>query len=230
MAQGPLVRIGGVWKELTNVHVRIAGTWRTQVGVHTRIGGVWKDASPIYQQTDEWTAIWSQSYQGNGNKRNDVAGSQRLYHGHSSIWGTFKGAFGFDFADIQSTLSGRTIDSVELTLQNDHFYYATGYIRMGGHAMEGVGQSGPTTFSSVYNYDDATRGYESDLWTRGDQRTVGLPTAVGENFRDGTIKGLYTGQSNTETGLSFNYYGYCIGVDDGYYDALRPVLTIVHSP
>lgn len=225
---GVHVKVGGTWREVTEVAVKEGGTWRREATVHVKSGGVWRNCGPIYQVTDQWFATWSQSYQGNNSKRDDTNGQTYLYQGWSTVWGYTKGAIGFDYADIQATLAGRTIVSAGFGITNLHHYYSTGnYLVVGTHDHA----SEPTTFAFVHEFNHANYGLQSGPWNRYyslfiTNSTPGTPPySWAEALQAGTIKGLAVGFSSYTQ--SSYFWGYHAGATD---PNNPPDITITHSP
>jgi hypothetical protein len=171
--------------------------------------------TPSTKYTKTYSAIWTGSYQGDLSRRNS---NGSMYHGqYSSTNGNQRSMIGFNYSQIQSDLSGATINSIKITLKNSHWYYnAGGTCRIGSHNSSAG--SAPTTFSGASNIVTV-----SD-WGYGATKTVSLSTSTyGNGFRDNTIKGITIGPGAS---TDKEYYGYFVG---GASSSSRPKLTITYT-
>jgi hypothetical protein len=114
-----------------------------------------------------------------------------MYEGYSSSQGGYEAALmGFDWEQIQEYLGVRpVIKSVQLRLSQRWSYSGSG---KQFHTITHNHTSKPTT---------AVFGPEVDVdhWTRGEIGEAWLGVAVGDDLRDGNIKGFgirYTGSTN----------------------------------
>ncbi|MEV2277702.1 hypothetical protein AB0I72_19150 [Nocardiopsis sp. NPDC049922] len=162
-----------------------------------------------------YDATWSASWYGFGKRS-----TERLYQGDSQLGdgtGDQYGKAGFDYTTIQSDLAGSTIDRVELRMSNEHSWYNSGLTaRFGSHnnATEPAGSSST----------DGTFNRSSHSWTKGQTTYVDLPTAIGEELRDNTTKGITTGRTNAG---NRNDYGYWRGADAS--SSQKPRLRITYT-
>lgn len=121
------------------------------------------------------------------------SGSRQSAHLHEPIQGSYDGTAAnarrsillFDYAAIQAALKNAKIEKVELYLKrlNTSHGQATAYAAVKTHNYS----SAPTKWTGS-DLGDADSG--SPSFTRGQGKWVELNNAVGENLRDGTIKGL----------------------------------------
>jgi hypothetical protein len=161
-------------------------------------------------------AIWSQSYAGAGAARTDD-GTVKLYYGNVADGaGRNRSLIGFDYTTIAATLSGSTIKSVRLDLQNLATYYP----------------GGATAFFGIHNFTS-----EPATWAGGgipqsmiasahlypaEPSTIYLPLSFATMIRDGTGKGIALEAPND----SLEFYGVAAGFGSGY---SLPTLTVEYA-
>lgn len=172
-------------------------------------------SSPPATYTKTYSATWTGSYQGDGDRRNS---NGDMYHGqYDGTQGNQKSMIGFNNSQIQSDLSGATITSVKLTLTNKHWYNNSGGTLVVGH-HNSTASSAPATYpggtTSVVTFSG---------WAKGATKTVSIGTAFGNGFRDDTIEGIVIGPGDS---TSKTYYGYFQG---GASASTRPKLTITYT-
>lgn len=156
--------------------------------------------------TGVWEAIWSQSYRQGGAARTDQ-GTVRLYYGSSGdpFNGMNQSLVGFDYAAIAAALSGSTINSVALRLQNLHSWYFSGVnIYFGIHNFT----SEPATWAGG---GIPRQRIVNHRFTPTQLRTVPMPIEFAQAIRDGWGKGVAIEAPNS----SKEFYGYAAGVGSG---------------
>lgn len=178
------------------------------------------DADPVRSYTKIWWATWTRTYEGNNTTDfdgEDSAGT--LYQGYySSRHGNHRSLIGFDYAAIQTALSGATIVSVKFTYRMKHTWSPDGAtVYVSSHSYT----SKPSTWSSgSVNQDE----YHSSGNKEGSTYVKTLPTSVGTDFKNGTIRGLGFGPAPSNSASS--YYCYMYG---GETSSSRPHLTIQYT-
>lgn len=155
-----------------------------------------------------YTATWSQTYQGSGVKRTDTRGEQFLVYGNEgNAYGTMRNLIGFNYAGIASDLSGSTIKTVELRMQNIHSQWASGVdVYFGMHNVTAEPASWPISS------DLPLRKVVSAHFGRPEIRQVPLTMDFGKLLRTGAAKGLAIEAPSS----SVDFYGYAAGVGSGY--------------
>ena len=146
--------------------------------------------------TTEWSATWGATWDSFGKNSNPD-----LYQGrHSSGAGGYEySKIGFDYANIQSTLTGATIISVELWLGNNHAYYSSGLNAMIGTHSNTTEPAGSSSTTSA-TFDRLRRYYG-----RYESKWVTLTTGIGDEFKAGTTRGITLGHPSSG---GLNEYGY----------------------
>ncbi len=158
--------------------------------------------------TTTYDPVWSATWSATG-KRTDNAAYQGRY---SATQGTQYAKWGFG-AQIQTDLSGATVDTVELYLKNTHWYQSGG-----GDAMIGTHANAtkPTGSSSTDGAFDRTRvrfGYGQGKW-------VTLPAVFGADLKSGAARGITLGAPGTGTQALYGYFR--------RYDTSHPQLRITY--
>jgi len=192
MAVGSYFKHLGAWKRISNdsnagAYVKKGGVWTrgpaNDQGSYVKRDGVWRPtANP--PTTFTYLMDWSASYSGtsiNTSSNRDVLN----YEGRSSIHGDESSLWGFDYAQMQADLAGKTITAVEVRLTSRWSFGALGknfHVMQHNHATKPASVSLGTIL-------------EVAIWERGETRSVDLPLSFGEALRDGTQKGV---------GLRFN--------------------------
>lgn len=212
---------GNIWMfQDGRVHIRLKdGTIKELVTSASSGGtsGTPNPATPAQPITTfkTWTAQWSQAYRQSGGF---TGGTQTyLYYGNSgesSFNGTQHSLIGFDYADIQSTLSGATINKVEIFLDSLHTWAGSGatcFFGLHSNATK------PSTYGGVVK--DLI---SSAKLLRGQQEYHGISTEFGQSLRDGASKGVILQAPNS----SNSYYGYVAGVGSGL---PVPVLRVTYT-
>lgn len=193
----------------------IGSTNQRNTAVTNTGGGTPPPAVATYTKT--YACTWSGSYNGSGNK-STFGGSNLAYQGDiGDGQGNRKSLLGFPYATIAADLAGATINSCTLTLYFQHWWNnaAISTAVIGTH-NQAVG-SAPTTFGS-----NSTNRVQSGNWPNPGKRTVDLGVTIGQNFRDGTAKGICLGPGPSS---ALAYYGYA----SGFGASNPPVLTITYT-
>lgn len=174
-------------------------------------------SNPGQVTTKTYSTTWTGRYNGSSSRLNSNGDIfQGQYDGTN---GNQRSMLGFDYDTIQSDLDGATIQSIQLTMTNKHWYYNSGgtaVIRT--HAS--LASSAPTTSPTVSD----VVGQFSD-WPKGATWAVTLDNSVAEDLRDGNITGLMIGPSPSGSTDKI-YYGYFTG---GATSSSRPKLTITYK-
>lgn len=163
-----------------------------------------------YTATKSFAATWGASYRQDGGKRTDKTD---LYQGYvDSFNGNQKSLCGFGVTGIPA---GATCVSATVTLYANHWYNNSG-----GTAVIGTHNKSaePGSWSSSGTNDNRVRY----AWnTKTGSRTISLGTTIGNEFLNGSTKGLMFGPGPS---TSASYYGYF--EDSG---SLRPTITLKYQ-
>lgn len=191
MASKTHMRLSGTWREIKPLHGRYSGSWREIQKGYAKHAGVWRT---IYLKSDPQTLTVDSTWHAVYNGENKYTGSQRDrlgYQGHQSSFSRLEGTlYGFDYAAVQAFLTLRPNVSL-ITVESEcrWSYYGSGKnFDWSSHEHASAPASGPE-WRSI----DVTTHY-----TRGQRKTVTLPSSTGAGWLGGTIKGLalpYTGSS-----------------------------------
>lgn len=168
-------------------------------------------------RTKTWTAEWTQTYQGDGDKRTDDRGNKYLVYGSSgdSFNGRNRSLIGFDYADIDSTLTGSTVKRVQLRLTNVHAYWNSGVdIWFGIHNVTSEPASWPS--GSIVRSKISKQHFG-----KPQTKTVDLPLEFATRIRAGTGKGIAIEAPDGDVA----HYGYAGGVGSGY---TPPQMTVTY--
>lgn len=157
------------------VWVEDMGKWISNTGVSSTGGG--GGTAPVEDRSAQWVCNWSRSFYASGLRHINGEMYQGYYDAAS---GDQYSCFGFDDANIRSTISGSTINRVLLWLYAHHWYWNSG-----GYARIRTHNSGPT---NVYPGVSISRWVQhlnkpGGLW-------ITLDTTVGNEFRDNLTKGF----------------------------------------
>jgi hypothetical protein len=172
------------------------------------------DNTPGQTYTKSYSATWTGRYNGGGAR---LSSNIDVYQGqYDGTQGNQKSMIGFDYATIQSDLTGATIKKIQLTMQNKHWYNNSGGTAVVGTHNQAV-SSAPTTFSGTPNL-----GVFSG-WPLGATWAVTLDNTIGTALKNNTAKGIILGPGNSTSNI---YYGYFTG---GATSASRPKLTITYT-
>lgn len=156
--------------------------------------------------TKTWSPTWGRSFDGDGSIwKNYGNETDDLYQGYySGTHGNTKSMVGYDASDIQSKTSGATIKKVQLTFRVKHSYYGSGLdVRIGTHNQGGK----PNSFSNV-----SAEVHQENGVNAGSTVTVTLPDSVGNDFKNGNVRGITFGPGqNTDK----RWYGYLYGPGSG---------------
>lgn len=194
------------------VYVEDIGT-KITYGSWTPAGG-----GGTQQYVKTYTATASDSFQSDGTDRNIDECYQGEYSGTN---GNQFSMMAFDYSQIQSDLSGATINKVEVYLNNNHFYNNDGGTTIiGTHNQTGVGGD--------HSYGEVNANLSRHSWSKGQAKWVTVPSSIGNAFRDNTAKGLALGKGQTSGGSLSNsneYYGYFAGATQSGPPKLRITYT-----
>lgn len=145
-----------------------------------------------------WLTTSIQTYRQSGAQRTDTNGHTYAFQGAypGTIWGDQTGLFFFDSAAIRSALAGATIQSTYVFVSNVHTYLSGGVVcHMGSHNADPTPGTIPGISADRFVFPIAQG---ADLWS-GD-----VGPALGQEFRDGTTRGLIVGPAST----NINDYSY----------------------
>lgn len=145
-----------------------------------------------------WLTTSIQTYRQSGGQRTDANGHTYAFQGSypGTIWGDQTGLFFFDSAAIRSALAGATIQSTYVFVSNVHTYLNSGVVcHMGTHNSDPTPGTIPGITADRFVFPIAQG---ADLWS-GD-----VGPALGQEFRDGTTRGLIVGPAST----NINDYSY----------------------
>ncbi len=172
---------------------------------------------PVQTYTKNYFPLWSRAFNGNGTP-GSYSNPNSIYQGYnqSDGNGVRKSMIGYDWATIQSDLSGATIQSCLLTM-----YFAHWYNNSGGTANIGYhnysGGSAPGSYQTV-GFIHASGG-----WPKPGLRTVDLTAAgLGTVLKSGAAKGVTLGDGASTNAV---YYGYASGATQSN----PPYLTITYT-
>lgn len=161
--------------------------------------------------TTTWNATWTESYQGDGNRRTN--NNHLMYGRYASDYGSQASQIGFNHAAIKTALTEATVSKVEIYLYNLWSYWNDGVdVYFGAHNNS----SRPNTYSGQVKYrvSKAHYGKPQAGW-----RTIS--NWFGESFKSGTIKGVLLDPRDGAR----SYYGYAAGISDGGYTPPRIRIT-----
>ena len=166
--------------------------------------------------TKYYNATWSGSYNGSFEYMSDY--SDRIAQGYySSNRGNQRALIGFDYDQIQSDLSGASIQRVQLIMTNIHCYRNEGTdLIIGTHSYT----SRPSTWSDGSVVQDRQRYYD---WPYGAIRTVTLNSDIGTDLQDGSATGIAIGPGPTTNTAYYSYFR------SPYSSSGRPYLKITYS-
>lgn len=163
---------------------------------------------PVTSHTKTYSATSSASFDENGNNRVGFDGGHCYQGYYSGTNGNQFSLIGFDYATIQSDLSGATITKTELYLNNLHWYNNSG-----GTAV--VGTHNQSSVSGNHSYSQVTDNINQfGSWAVGQAKWVTLNNSIGNAFKNNTAKGIALGKGQTAGGslsTSHTYYGYFAG-------------------
>ncbi len=151
-------------------------------------------------RTSEWISTWGQGYRASGGFTG--SDNSKLQQGSSgdSYNGRQRSLIGFDYASIQSALSGASITSVRFWIYSMHtWYYNGGTFWLGMHNNA----SKPGTWGGTVGRDFVTSIHIPNVGAGW----YSLSNEFGASLRDGTAKGLTLQAPNDDR----TYYGYAWG-------------------
>jgi len=152
---------------------------------------------PVQQYTKTYSCNGSASFQSDGDNRGVSEAYQGYYSGTN---GNQFSLLAFPYATIASDLAGSTINKVELYLNNNHFYFnAGGDALIGAHNLTSV--SGDHSSSVVIHDRINTPHY--DL---GQAKWTTISNLIGEEFRDGNVKGIALGPASSNSNADYGYF------------------------
>lgn len=204
--------VNGEWIKLGGGNVRVSNghNW---IPPRARIwtGSEWKNLLDD-RHVDTWECTGVQSFWSWGAAKGWSAlvrpdrptqGCYRPYH-DSYDWGDESAQIYFDWGNIQNTLRGAKIEKVEIYM---HCLHSMNY--NGGQGVFGL-HNAPGWQSK---YSETNFGVARAWYNRRDQgQWITLPNWVGDNFRDGSVKGI-TCRAGDTAGVRYLWYA---GSADGW--------------
>lgn len=190
MPSKAFVKQGGVWEPVRPLSVRVGGVWEEVEVGSVKVAGVWETC---YLKADPVEHVYDMTWHACYNDTSLYTGSQRDrlgYNGYASSTSRKETTiYGFDYAQIQADLAVRpTISSITVEIECRWSYSGSGKnVTFGEH---NYGGSAPSTIT-IPGVD------QTEFFTRGQRRTITLPTSFAEHLRDGTAKGLALPYTNT---------------------------------
>jgi hypothetical protein len=169
---------------------------------------------PITRQ-NVWVAQWGKAYRASGAQTG--ANNSMLYQGNGdSFNGRQRSLIGFDYAAIQSALSGSDVTGVAVWFEMYHTWWnsgATFWLGMHSNTVK------PGTWGGTIGRDFVTSGHVPNgrgVW-------IPLSTEFGARLRDGSARGLTLQAPNDDR----TYYAYAAG-GPGTSGELMPQLRITY--
>lgn len=164
--------------------------------------------------TKKWYATWSRSYEGDNSTRFDD--SPYMYQGSfSGSPGNQKSLAGFDYKNIQSTLSGAEIVSCYITVRNNHARWNKGlYAQVGTHNY--------TSKPSTWNGSNVIERRYGKKWVaEGGTLTINAGITLAKELLSGASRGISIGPEATDDS---DNYGFFYGASH----SSRPSITITY--
>lgn len=180
---------------------------------------------PPQQHVSTFNAQWGTSYRGGGAScGSDFSRFNQggvLYQGYySGCNANTRSWIGFNWDIIADTLSGSTVTKCELYLKNSHWYFnggGTAIIGTHNSTFLTAGDTGPSYNGDLDNVDRLRVD-----WAVGASKWVNLGTTIGNEFKNGSTKGIVLGPGLS---TSKTYYGH-------FYDATgsgQPMLRFTYT-
>ena len=166
-------------------------------------------------RTKTFDCTWSRTFNGSGGQID--AGENATQGYFSGTNGNQKAAIGFDDASIRNTLSGATVDKVELYLYFSHWYYNSG-----GTAI--IGRHGSTAAQSSWNsignkFTDVIR---KGNWPKPGGQWVDITSMYANGWKNGDVTGVLLGPGPS---TSKEYYGTAHGANQNNHPKVRFTYT-----
>jgi len=148
--------------------------------------------------TKTYNAVVGRAFGGNGTS---VHSDSQMYQGYySSTWGNNKSIIMFDSAAIASFLSGKTITGCSLKFKTQFSYYNAGLT-----AIIGTHNTSGTTRPTSWPSGTKSNRVKKTGCSAGETTTISLGVTIGNEFKNGTAKGIIFGPGPS---TSKDYYGY----------------------
>lgn len=174
------------------------------------------DVDPPATYTKKFLPNSTRSYDSDGTRRLADTTNPDMYQGrYSSIHGNQSSCAVYDWASIQSALSGATGITVKLTFRVKHTYTGAG-INVSVHQHTYSGSTTPSVYRP--GAEIATKNGCKE----GSTYTITLPASFGTALQNGTAKGIGFGKPSS---TNPNYYGYMYGAGSGS----APFMTITYT-
>lgn len=151
--------------------------------------------------TKTWNASWSRSWNNSGS--GVVSGTGTYTNGTALYQGNGASPMGSKFGFAALGLSGKTITSMSLYLQNTYVSYP-------GTTKALLGTHGDASVPGTYT---GSRANPFDVsWSNGQGKWITVPSSLWAGFAAGTYRGFSLGVSSAD-----NQYGYWRGVQSDSY-------------
>jgi hypothetical protein len=148
--------------------------------------------SKTYNATD------GRAYSGSGTS---VHSETQMYQGYySSTWGNNKSIIMFNSTAIAADLVGKTVTGVTLKFKTQFAYYNAGVT-----AIVGTHNTSGTTVPATWPSGTKSNRVKKTGCTAGETTSLALGTAIGNELKAGTAKGIIFGPGPS---TSKDYYGY----------------------
>jgi len=146
-----------------------------------------------------FNAVTGRSFGASGSTHSD----SQMYQGYySSTWGNNRSAIMFDYTAIQTALTGKTITGCSIKFKTQFSYYNAGLTAVVG-THNTASTSRPANWDAVVG--EKTNRVRKSGCAAGETTTLSLGTAIGNEFKAGTAKGIVFGPGPS---TSKDYYGY----------------------
>lgn len=184
---------GAAWVDVQQVRRWNGSAW-VKVPVKRWTGSAWVDTIQ-YVYTDQWAPTEWQTYWNGGSRDNQFPDEhfQGTWSGSSSD--LRRDLIILPYGAIASALAGATIQAVKLRLRRESSVHGTS-----GEAAVFIHSHNIDSLPATWTLSGLTQRAEVGL-SRGEEKWVPLPNAVGNGLRDGSIKGLAI--STTLTGIGY---------------------------
>ena len=160
-----------------------------------------EEVHPLRRRTAVFNATWSESYDSNGNIKPSGNTRGMLYQGkdgsNGNRWGVERSLIGFNTIEMQETLKGTTIDTVEIYLKNEDFWHSKG----------GKAAVIAHNFSSRPNEFNYSRSVTESSFRKGQGKWFRLHSFVGDQLKSGAITGFGLYKNSDD----LDYYGHFAG-------------------
>lgn len=189
----------------------------TGTGVPSGGGGGSIPVPPAGATTKTYPCIWSQSYN-SGLHAVNLGSHTFAYQGWTSGGGVVFSQLGFDYARIQTDLSGKILVSMTLTLYYKHWWFKSGGTSWVGTTNNLVTAPNPYVAGDIVGGRVVTAN-----WPNPGQKTINLGLTIATEFQDGVSTGIILGSPGVPHNVK--YYGYA----SGFGAVHPPVLKVTYE-